>query len=43
MPSKSDTLLKEYQAKRDFTKTQEPSGKAASSFTTGAIGPAATP
>ena len=26
MASKADTLLKEYQAKRDFTKTQEPSG-----------------
>lgn len=29
MPSKADSLLKEYQAKRDFTKTQEPSGKQA--------------
>ena len=26
MASKADTLLKEYQAKRDFTKTQEPAG-----------------
>ncbi len=26
MASKAETLLKEYQAKRDFTKTQEPSG-----------------
>jgi bifunctional non-homologous end joining protein LigD len=26
MVTKADTLLKEYQAKRDFTKTQEPSG-----------------
>ena len=26
MASKADTLLKEYQAKRDFAKTQEPSG-----------------
>ena len=29
MPTKAETLLKEYQAKRDFTKTQEPSGTAA--------------
>ncbi|WP_316356590.1 DNA ligase D [Devosia sp.] len=29
MASKADTLLREYQAKRDFTRTQEPSGKAA--------------
>lgn len=29
MASKADTLLKEYQAKRDFTKTQEPSGSGA--------------
>ncbi len=29
MASKEETLLREYQAKRDFTKTQEPSGKAA--------------
>lgn len=28
MATRSDTLLKEYQAKRDFTKTQEPSGTA---------------
>jgi len=34
MASKADTLLKDYQAKRDFTKTQEPSGKGAT--TTGA-------
>lgn len=27
MPSKADSLLKEYHAKRDFTMTQEPSGK----------------
>ncbi|MDB5474150.1 MAG: ligD [Devosia sp.] len=26
MPAKAETLLKEYRAKRDFTKTQEPSG-----------------
>ena len=31
MATKPDTLLKEYQSKRDFTKTQEPSGKAATS------------
>ena len=31
MATKADTLLNEYQAKRDFTKTQEPSGKAAAS------------
>ncbi|WP_108460953.1 DNA ligase D [Devosia naphthalenivorans] len=31
MASKADTLLKEYQAKRDFTKTQEPSGSRESS------------
>src|SRR5688572_27135926 len=31
MAAKAETLLKEYQAKRDFTKTQEPSGKAAKS------------
>src|SRR5215217_4920805 len=31
MASKADTLLKEYQAKRDFTKTQEPSGANAAS------------
>jgi bifunctional non-homologous end joining protein LigD len=30
MASKADTLLKEYKAKRDFTKTQEPSGADAS-------------
>lgn len=29
MASKAETLLKEYQAKRDFTKTQEPSGAGA--------------
>ncbi|WP_332701847.1 DNA ligase D [Devosia sp.] len=29
MAVKADTLLKEYQAKRDFTKTQEPAGTAA--------------
>ncbi|MCZ4346504.1 DNA ligase D [Devosia neptuniae] len=29
MASKADTLLKDYQAKRDFTKTQEPSGQSA--------------
>ncbi|MDB5615702.1 MAG: ligD [Devosia sp.] len=29
MVNKAETLLKEYQAKRDFTKTQEPSGDAA--------------
>lgn len=29
MASKADTLLREYQAKRDFAKTQEPSGKKA--------------
>ena len=28
MDSKAETLLKDYQAKRDFTKTQEPSGSA---------------
>ncbi|SFC69736.1 DNA ligase D [Devosia psychrophila] len=28
MVNKAETLLREYQAKRDFTKTQEPSGKA---------------
>jgi bifunctional non-homologous end joining protein LigD len=31
MASKADTLLREYKAKRDFTKTQEPSGAAAKS------------
>jgi bifunctional non-homologous end joining protein LigD len=31
MAGKPETLLREYQAKRDFTKTQEPSGKAARS------------
>ena len=31
MASKAQTLLKEYQAKRDFTKTQEPSGDEAPS------------
>jgi bifunctional non-homologous end joining protein LigD len=29
MASKAETLLREYQAKRDFTRTQEPSGKSA--------------
>ena len=29
MASKADTLLREYKAKRDFTKTQEPSGAGA--------------
>ena len=27
MASKAETLLKDYHAKRDFTKTQEPSGR----------------
>ena len=31
MATKAETLLREYQTKRDFTKTQEPSGKAAKS------------
>jgi bifunctional non-homologous end joining protein LigD len=35
MASKAETLLKEYQAKRDFTKTQEPSGSAPATAATG--------
>ena len=37
MVAKAETLLKEYQAKRDFTKTQEPSGNKAGTSADGAL------
>lgn len=37
MASKADTLLKEYKAKRDFTKTQEPAGGGEGSADGGAL------
>ncbi|HEY8575796.1 MAG TPA: DNA ligase D [Devosia sp.] len=37
MATQADTLLKEYQAKRDFTKTQEPSGKSTSTSGDGTL------
>ncbi|MHA6690651.1 DNA ligase D [Devosia sp. A449] len=37
MASKADTLLKDYKAKRDFTKTQEPSGAASKAAAAGQL------